>query len=159
MQYDGPEWRFRARAVLGTFEATRLPSWLGGVVLSRGRARSRARRAVGYTYAAVHGDADTGERGLVGAFETDPRRHAEAEPFTEETETGVRCGYEFRFAVAVDPDRNRATWPDPGADRETVREALVDAVREALADAPAPDGSDDGVSITVERAGPGADWG
>jgi hypothetical protein len=109
MEYEGPEWRFHARAVLGTFEATRLPSWLGGRVVSRGRAHSRARRAVAYSYAAIHGDSDTDERGLVGVFETDPRRHAEAEPFTEETETGVRCGYEFDFAVAVDSDRMLAT--------------------------------------------------
>lgn len=89
---DGPERRFRARAVLDSFEAIRLPSWLGGGVVSRGRARSRARRAVAYCYSAIEGDEGSGRRGLVGAFGTDPRRRAEAEPFTEETETGVRCG-------------------------------------------------------------------
>jgi hypothetical protein len=146
---DGPEWRFRARAVLAEFEATRLPSWLGGRVVSDNRAKTRARRAVARSYAAVCGDAETGERGLVGAFAADPRREAEAEPFSEETETGVRCGYEFRFAVAVDPADGRATWPDPGADRATVREALVDEIDAALAGA-----TDRGARVTVECAGP-----
>jgi hypothetical protein len=146
---DGPEWRFRARVVLDSFEATRLPSWLGGGVVSRGRARGRARRAVAYSYPAIEGDEETGRRGLVGVFETDPRRRAEAEPFTEETTTGVRCGYEFRFAVAVDPEANRATWPDPGSDRAAVREALAGAIREALGDAGGGPSS-----VTVERLGP-----
>ena len=145
---DGPEWRFHARVVLDSFEATRLPSWLGGGVLSRGRARGRARRAVAYSYPAVRGDEASGRRGLVGAFEADPRRHAEVEPFTEETATGVCCGYEFRFAVAVDPDSGRATWPGPGADRATVREALAAAVREALAEA-----GREPASLVVERDG------
>lgn len=156
---DGPEWRFRARAVLGTFEPTRLPSWLGGRVLSRGPARARARRAVARSYAAIHGDEGTGERGLVGAFETDPRRRAEAEPFSEETDAGVRCGYEFEFAVAVDPERGLATWPASGADRATVRAALAEEVRTALAGVDVGgggDGDDDAGpdSVTVERAGP-----
>jgi hypothetical protein len=147
---DGPEWRFRVRAVLASFEATRLPSWLGGGVVSRGRARGRARRAVAYSYSAIEGDEGSDRRGLVGAFETDPRRRAEAEPFTEETATGVRCGYELRVAVAVDPGTDRATWPDPGADRAAVREALAAAVREALAAADA-----EPESVTVERDGDG----
>jgi hypothetical protein len=146
---DGPEWRFRARAVLAEFEATRLPSWLGGRVVSDGRATARARRAVAQSYAAVCGDEETGERGLVGAFAADPRREAEAEPFSERTETGVRCGYTFRFAVAVDPETGLATWPSPGADRATVRAALVDEVDAALAGA-----TDHAARVTVERATP-----
>lgn len=147
---DGPEWRFRGRATLATFEATRLPSWLGGRVVSRDRARRRARRAVARTYAAVAGDPETGERGLVGAFEADPRRDAEAEPFSEATSTGVRCGYEFAFVVDVAADTGLARWPAPRSDRETVREALADEVRTTLADAygAAPD------AVTVERASP-----
>jgi hypothetical protein len=154
MEYDGPEWRFEARAVLGTYEALRLPAWLGGVVVSRGRAEGKARRAVARTYAVICGDRETGERGLVGTFETDPRRHAEAEPFTERVEGGVRCGYDFRFAVAVNADTMLATWPDPGSSRAAVREALSEAIRERLAGAARPTGNGDGDrSVTVERAG------
>jgi hypothetical protein len=155
MAYDGPEWRFEARAVLGTYEALRLPAWLGGAVVSRGRARGKARRAVARTYAAVCGDREHGDRGLVGTFDTDPRRHATAEPFLEETATGVRCGYDFEFAVAVDADTTLATWPDTGSDRATVRAALTETIREQLADRVGPTADDeDALVIDVERAGP-----
>jgi hypothetical protein len=155
MEYGGPEWRFEARAVLGTYEPLRLPSWLGGAVVSHGRAEGKARRAVARTYAAIHGDSETGDRGLIGTFETDPRRHAEAEPFIERTEAGVRCGYEFEFAVAVDADTMTATWPDPGSSRAAVREALVEAIRARLdAGARTTADGDSALSITVERAGP-----
>jgi hypothetical protein len=146
---DAPEWRFEGRAVLGTFEATRLPAWLGGAVVWRGRARGRAQRAVARTWSAVHGSEESGARGLVGAFETDPRRHVAADPFLEETPTGVRSGYDFRFAVALDADGARATWPGPGTDRAMVREALADTVREALTGAGVPP-----ASVTVERRRP-----
>lgn len=154
MAYDGPEWRFEARAVLGTYEALRLPEWLGGAVVSRGRANGKARRTVARTYAAVCGDRETGDRGLVGAFETDPRRHATVEPFLEETATGVRCGYDFEFAVAVDADTMLATWPDTGSDRATVRAALAEAIRTRLAADAAETDDGDALSVSVDRAGP-----
>lgn len=144
------EWRFRARAVLATFEAVRLPSWLGGQPVYWGRATVRARRAVARTYAAVCGDEETGERGLVEAAETDPRRRVEADPFVEETETAVRCGYDLQIAVAVDRESRAARWPSPGADRGRVREALADEIDEALAAAGEPGWP---VSVTVTPVG------
>jgi hypothetical protein len=104
---------------------------------------------VARAYGAVAGE-DPSERGLTAAFATDPRREASTEPFVEETETGVRCGYEFIFAVALDPDSLRATWPERGADRATVRAALADDVREALAGATDSDGRFP--EVTVRRA-------
>jgi hypothetical protein len=146
---EGPEWRFEGRAVLGTYEPVRLPAWLGGAVVSMGPARSRARRAVARTYAAIEGE-EGGDRGLVGAFRTDPRREATAEPFSEETDAGVRCGYDLEFAVTVDPDTGLATWPNPRSDAATVRTGLVEAVRTRLTEAAGetPD------SVRVERADP-----
>jgi hypothetical protein len=146
---DGPEWRFRGQAVLGEFEAIHLPGWLGGHVISRGWARGRARRAVARAHAAVTGG-DPTERGLTAAFATDPRRDATAEPFIEETETGVRCGYEFTFAVALNPDSMQATWPTPGADSKTVETALADRVREELVGT--ADSDDRFPEVTVRRA-------
>lgn len=132
MREDAPAWHFDARAVLATFEATRLPDWLGGHVVARNRARGRARRAVAATYGTVLGDEERNERGLVGAYETDPRRRKTTEPFMEDTEMGVRCGYDFSFVAAVDGERGLATWPEPDASRETVREALAAEIRSAL---------------------------
>jgi hypothetical protein len=63
---------FDARVVLAVFEA---PWWLERLGLSglhRGRARGRACRAIAAPHGNVGGDETTDERGLVGAFGTDP---------------------------------------------------------------------------------------